>query len=148
VRTDLQSGAWIEHVPVQALTYGHKRALERSVRLVVPEGAVDEEFNLDVAALTAGLDMNAMKAAREEGLWALLITAWSYDMPVPELDKASGIVTGGASLDEVPIDDAEEITAILAPHAAKLARRPDPKSSTTSSSNGSSPARAGGSRRG
>jgi hypothetical protein len=148
MRTELASGAWIEHVPVQALTYGHKRAVERASRLSMPAGALDDELNVNVAGLIAGMDLPAMKAAREEAIWALLITAWSYDMPVPELDKATGIVTGAAALDGIPIDDGEEIERILAPHAAKLTRRPDPKSSTTSSSNGSSPARAGGSRRG
>jgi hypothetical protein len=143
VRTDLESGAWIEHVPVQDLRYGHKRALDRAVRYNVPAGAVDDEFNVDVAGLLAGFDISGMRASREEALFALLITAWSYELPVPELDKASGIVTGAEAIDELPIDDAEEIGRILAPHAEKLGRRPDPKGSTTSSSNGSSRANAG-----
>lgn len=148
MRTDLTSGAWIEHVPVQALTFGHKRAVQRATRLAIPAGAIDEDLNVNRAAMLDGMDIMGMAAARQDATWALLITAWSYEVPVPELDKATGIVTGAAALDEIPLEDAEEIEQLLAPAAAKLARQPSGKGGTTSSSNGSSPGSRSGSRRG
>lgn len=148
MRTTLESGAWIEHVPVQALTYGHKRALSRAARMQVPDGALDDEGSVSMRGMLAGMDITAWTAAKQDALWALLITAWSWDTPVPALDKGTGEITGGDALDGIPIDDADEIEAILAPHAEKLARRPDPKGSTTSGSSGSSPARGSASRKG
>jgi hypothetical protein len=43
---------------------------------------------------------------------------------------------------DYPLDDENAIEEILAPYLVKL-RRPDPKETTTSSSNGRSKARAG-----
>ena len=147
MRTDLSSGAWIEYVPVQDLKGKHKRLLDRTTKMSLPAGAISDDGSVDVGALMGGLDMFAFSAAKQDALWALLIITWSYDeLPVPQV--RDGEVMGAESFDELPLDDYEEITALFAPHAEKLARRPDPKSLITSGSNGSSPARARGSRTG
>lgn len=146
MRTTLESGEWIDHVPVQELKGKHKRLLDRHTRLAVPPGAVSEDGRVDMDAVMESVDMFAFSADKQDALWALLIDKWSYDLPVPDL--VSGEVENAASFGEIPLDDYEEIGEVLAPHAAKLARRPDPKSSTTSASSGSSPARARGSRTG
>jgi hypothetical protein len=146
MRTTLASGAWIDHVPVQDLKGGHKRKLDRTTKLALPPGAVSEDGQVDMDALMSSMDMTAFAAAKQDATWALLIDKWSYDLPVPDL--TAGGVEGSESFDEIPIDDYEEIGQVLAPHAAKLARRPNPKHSTTSASNGSSPARAGASPKG
>lgn len=138
MRTTLESGAWIEHVPVGELKGAHKRAMNRVAKPSVSPGAIDDEGGVDVRELVAGMDIGAWMEDRQDALWAMLITAWSYDLPVPELDKAAGVVTGADAFGELPLDDYEEIGRTLAPHAEKLARTPDPKSSTTSASNGSS----------
>jgi hypothetical protein len=88
-----------------------------------------------------------MDEARHDALWALLIEKWSWEFPVPVLDRASGEVSGGEVLDEVSAEDYAAIDEALEPHAKKLRRRPNPKKATTSASNGSSRARASASRR-
>lgn len=146
MRTELESGAWIEHVPIQDLKGKHKRLLDRHTRLAVPAGAVSEDGSVDIDAVMSSINMFAFSAAKQDALWALLIDKWSYGLPVPDL--VAGEVENEDSFGEIPLDDYEEIERLLTPHAAKLARRPDPKSSTTSASNGSSPARARSSRTG
>jgi hypothetical protein len=53
-----------------------------------------------------------------------------------------------ASYGEIGLDDFAEIEEILAPYMAKIQRRPDPKETTTASSNGTSRAKARSSHRG
>lgn len=145
MRTTLESGAWIEHVPISELKGKHKRALDRAGKPAVSGDAVTEDGKVDVGAVLSGMDIASWMAAKQDALWAVLIDGWSYDLPVPELDGDA--IVNAESPGELPLDDYEEIELLFEPYAAKLARRPDPKSSTTSGSNGSSPARAGGSRR-
>ena len=149
MRTTLESGAWIEHVPIQDLKGKHKRDFDRAGKPKIAPGAVDSDGSVDVGVLLAGVDVMAFSAARADALWAIIITGWSYDVPVPQHDRGSGEITGlDEALEEIPLDDYEEIGALLARFMEKLDRRPDPKQGITSSSNGSSPARAGGSRKG
>lgn len=144
MRTTLESGAWIDHVPIQDLRFGHKRKLDRHTKLTVPSGAVGEDGAVDMDAIMGAVDMVEFSAAKQDALWALVIEKWSFDLPVPEL--AGGEVENAESFDELPLDDAEEIEALFAPFAAKLAKRPNPKGATTSASNGSSRAKGNGSR--
>ena len=146
MRADLPSGATIDYVPVQELKGKHKRLLDRHTKLAVPAGVLDEDGKVDRDAIMAGINMFAFIADKQDALWALLIDKWSYDLPVPDL--VSGEIENADSFGEIPLEDYEEIERLLAPHAEKLARRPDPKGTTTSASNGSSPARAHGSRTG
>ncbi len=134
-------------MPVQDLKGKHKRLLDRTTKMPLPPGVLGDDGKVDMDALLGGVDMFAFSAAKQDALWALLIITWSYDeLPVPQV--RDGDVIGAESFGEIPLDDYEEIERLLTPHAEKLARRPDPKSSTTSASNGSSPARAHGSRTG
>jgi hypothetical protein len=141
MRTTLESGAWIEHVPIGELKGKHKRALERAGKPVLGGDSISDEGKVDVRALVSGMDISSWMAAKQDALWAVLIDAWSYDLPVPELEGDA--IVSADSLGELPLDDYEEIERLFEPYAAKLARRPDPKTSTTSSSNGSSRASAG-----
>jgi hypothetical protein len=80
----------------------------------------------------------------------MVVEGWSYDLPVPELGD-DGQVTGLDSFGELPLDDFDELERLLAPFEEKLARKPDPKApaaATTSSSNGSSRAKAAASPKG
>jgi len=146
MRTTLKSGAWIEHVAISELKGKHRRALDRAGKRTLNAAAIGDEGDVNVREMLSGMDISAWLAAKQDALWAVLIDAWSYDLPVPEVD--GDVIAGAESLGELPLDDYEEIEQVLAPYAAKLARRPDPKGSTTSASNGSSPARASGSPRG
>lgn len=144
MRTTLESGAWIEHVPVQDLKGKHKRLIDRTTRLSVPDGAVGDDGKVDVGAVMGSVDMVAFGAAKQDALWALLIDKWSFDLPVPELVGSE--VENAEAFGELPLDDYEAVTELFAPFAEKLARRPDPKGATTSASSGLSRAAANGSR--
>lgn len=149
MRTTLESGAWVEHPALSELKGKHKRALDRAGKPDVNMDAIGDDGDVNVRELLAGIDMLSIPAAKTDALWAMLITSWSYDLPVPELDMAAGIVSHADSFDELPLEDYAAIEQVLAPYDAKLNRRPDPKGSTTSASNGSSPGRrAHGSRQG
>lgn len=148
MRTTLESGAWIEHVPVQDLKGKHVRAMQRVAKMHMTRDDVDDEGEVDVGGLVERMDLAGMDEARHDALWALLITAWSYEGPVPQLDQAAGIVTGAEVLEEIPADDYAEIDEVLDAHSKKIRRKPNPKKAITSASNGSSPARARGSRQG
>jgi hypothetical protein len=148
VRTELESGAWIEHVPVQDLKGKHIRDYARVAKMRMTRDDVDDDGEVDVGGLVERMDVADMDEARHDALWAMLITAWSFPFPVPQFDRASGTVAGAEVLEDIGADDYEEIDRILDPHAKKLRRRPSPKKATTTASNGSSRANHAGSRRG
>jgi hypothetical protein len=137
MRTTFTSGAWVEHVPIQDLKGKHKRNLERVGR---PQ-PVFRDGELDREATMSGLDILSWQAAKRDAAWAMVVDGWSYDLPVPELGD-DGQVTDLDSFGELPLDDFGELEALMVPFEEKLARKPDPKGVTTSSSNGSSRAKA------
>lgn len=135
MRTDLESGAWVEHRPVQDLKAKDKDAVSLSVKMAIPiteDGEVDRSQGL--------LFSGAMQLAARNAVLARVITGWSYEWPVPYFEAAE--VHNEDSIGEIPIDDFNEIEQLLEPYLAKLRDRPDPKGATTSSSNGSSRASA------
>lgn len=146
MKTTLASGAWVEHLPIQDVKGKHIRAYRRAVSLRVPGSAVDDDGDIDRRALVTSMDLAERREARGDAVTAIIITAWSWDVPVPELDGYQ--VVNADSLGELDADDLIEVERLLEPFAAKLDDRPDPKEATTSASNGSSRARASGSRRG
>lgn len=141
MRTDLASGAWVEHRPIQDLKAKDKDAVTLSVKMAIP---VTEDGEID---RSQGLLMSgAMQLAARNAVLARVITGWSYDAPVPYFEAAE--VHNEESIDEIPLDDFNEIEALITPYLAKLRDRPDPKGATTSASNGSSRASAHPSRTG
>jgi hypothetical protein len=146
LRTTLESGAWIEHTPIQELKGIHRRKLERAGKPRVSSAAIDDSGQVNVGALMAGVDFGAFAAVKRDALWALLIERWSYDFPVPQLEETDdGLVAVGDGFDEIPLDDYDEIESLFEPFAKKLNRRPNPKAraaATTTASNGSSRASA------
>jgi hypothetical protein len=147
VRTTLESGAWIEHTPIQDLKGKHVRALARVAKPQLGGDILDEDGEVDLSAVMSRMDFGQFGQQRHDALWAIIIEAWSFDFEPPHLDGATGIITGGDALDEIPLDDYTEIDQVLAPYSRKLTAKASPKGATTSGSNGSSRARAGGSRR-
>lgn len=138
MRTTLESGAWVEHRPVQDLKGKDKRALAAlSKAKVIP----DENGDISVAQIVGSVNMFEFVADQQDAAWALLLTAWSYDLPLPAVE--GGEVVNADSFGELPLDDFEALEQLFAPYQAKLSHRPDPKGTTTSSSNGSSRASAG-----
>ena len=138
MKTELSSGAWVEHRPIQDLKAKDKDAVSKSVKMAIPineEGEVDRSQGMVFSG--------AMQVAARNAVIARVITKWSYEWPVPYFE--AGEVVWTESIDEIPLDDFNEIEDLIAPYLAKLRQRPDPKKTTTSSSSGSSKARAGGS---
>ena len=148
MRVDLPSGGWVEIVPIQDLKGKHVRTMARVAKMRMSRDDVDDDGEVDVGGLVERMDLADMDEARHDALWALLIEKWSFDFNVPQLDRASGKVSGAEVLDDIDVDDYAEIDKILDPHSKKIRRRPNPKTSTTTGSSRSSAAKAGGSRRG
>ena len=144
MKTTLESGAWVEHRPIQDLKAKDKDAVSLSVKMAIP---VTEDGEID---RSQGLLMTgAMQLAARNAVLARVITGWSYEAPVPQFEASE--VHNADSIDEIPIDDFNEIEELLAPYLAKLRQKPNPKAqtaATTTSSNGSSRASAHPSRTG
>lgn len=140
MRHDLESGAWIEITPLQDLKGKDRDRFDRVMRFGLP---ITEGGDFDtIRAVAERLDT---REVRRNAAMACFITAWSFEaggepLPVPGLDEL-GRIAHPEVIGDYPIDDETEIEAILAPYLVKL-RRPDPKETTTSSSNGRSKARA------
>lgn len=135
MKTIFESGAWVEHRPIQDLKAKDKDAVSLSVKMVIP---LTEDGELD---RSQGMAFSgAMQLAARNAVLARVVTAWSYDWPVPHYE--AGEVHGAELIDEIPIDDFNELEELLAPYLAKLRQKPDPKGATTSASNGSSRASA------
>lgn len=142
MRTTLTSGAWVEHRPIQDLKRKDKQLLAGFKRPNL-QGALTPDGKVDMDAVLAGMDVLSYVADGEDFCWALVLTAWSYDLPLPAVHE--GELLNGASIGELPLEDGEELEALFAPYQDKLRRQPDPKgaqSATTSNSNGSSPVSA------
>ncbi len=149
VRTTLESGAWVEHVPIQDLKGKHIRDYARAGKSNIDGSAVDDEGTIDVRAIVTSTDIGEQQEVKHDALWAICITGWSYEgIQVPRFDRGEGRPIGAEVLEEIPAADYAEIDELLEPFAVKLTAKPRPKGVTTSASNGSSPARASGSRRG
>lgn len=147
VRTTLESGAWVEHIPLQGIKGKHIRDYARAGKSGISEDAVDDDGQVDVRALVTGVDLGEVQESKHDALWAIVITGWSYEFPVPKFERGSGETAGAEVLEEIPGDDYQEIDLLLQPFAKKLTARVSPKGAITSSSNGSSKARANASRR-
>ena len=136
MRHDLESGAWVEMTPLQDLKGKDRDRYEKAIRFGLP---VTEVGEIDVIRGVA--QRVDPREVRRNAAMGCFITAWSYELPVPGLDE-DGRVAHPEVIGDYPIGDEDEIEALIAPYLAKL-RRPDPKETTTSSSNGRSKARAG-----
>jgi hypothetical protein len=135
LKTTLESGAWIEHRPIQDLKAKDKDAVTTAVKMVIPI-TEDGEFDRSQGMVFSG----AMQTAARDACIARVVTGWSYELPVPYFEAAE--VHDGESIGEIPIDDFNEIEELIAPYLAKLRQRADPKKGITSASNGSSRASA------
>jgi hypothetical protein len=148
MRTTLESGAWVEHVPIQDLKGRHIRDYARAGKSHIDGSAVDDEGTIDVRAIVTSTDIAEQQETKHDALWAICITGWSFDgLQVPKFDRGEGKAIGAEVLDEIPAADYAQIDELLEPFAAKLSAKPRPKVTTTSASNGSSPAKASASRR-
>lgn len=144
VKTIFESGAWVEHRPIQDLKAKDKDAVSLSVKMAIPI-TEDGEIDRSQGMVFSG----AMQLAARNAVIARVVTGWSYEVPVPYFEAAE--VHGAESIDEIPIDDFNEIEELIAPYLAKLRQKPNPKAQaagTTTSSNGLSRASGHASRTG
>lgn len=142
MRHTFGTGEWVELIPLADLRIKHKKKLIAATNSIVP---VNADGDFDRAAVLA--QHGTWQAYTElhsstqfAALVGLVVTAWSWDMPIPAV--INGALVNAGSIDEVPL----ELEDLLAPYLKRLTREPDPKEVTTSSSNGSSPAKARASR--
>lgn len=142
MRHTFGTGEWVDLIPLADLRIKHKKKLLTATNSIVP---VNADGDFDRAAV---LERHGSWQAYTElhsstqfaALVGLVVTAWSWDMPIPAV--INGALVNAGSIDEVPL----ELEDLLAPYLKRLTREPDPKEVTTSSSNGSSPAKARASR--
>lgn len=144
MRTDLKSGAWIEHRPIQDLKGKDKDAVDRVIRMSLPmtaEGELDTSHGLSI-----GMEM---QEKRRNALIARVVTGWSFTRddgsPLPVPYHEADLIVHEDSIGDYPIDDAAELDELLAPYLVKVARKPNPKAqaaATITNSNGSSRASA------
>lgn len=139
MRHEFESGEWVEVIPIQQLKLKHKtRYVNASNSLV----RLDAEGDVDKAAVSAGPGgwrgyVQMLEQVREAALIAATVTAWSYDVPLPEITP-DWLVLNVESAGEADM----ELLDLLEPYRLKLIREPDPKGMTTSASNGRSKATA------
>lgn len=145
MRHDLESGAWIDLRPVQDLKSrdrdvwddAHDQAM--GITATVSDGAID----IQRVPVTPSM----LHRMPRHALLCRLLNGWSYDLPLP---RWAGGIENEESLAELPLDDEDEIGALLEPYVARVLARPDPKgrhgATTTKSGSGSSATRPRGSR--
>lgn len=146
MRHDFPSGAWAELRPMPDLRGKDKRILD-AARFT--GYVLDEDGDPDYAATTATLGAAARRALYVANILAataaLVVTSWSFEIPVPAIG-ADRTVSGGQALDtDLSLDDLNELESILTPYALALQRQPDPKApaaATTTSSAGPSSEKA------
>ena len=138
MRHTFGTGEWVELIPLSDLRIKHKKKLYAATNAIVPMNAAGDFDAAAVISLHGSWQAYTAlhDATRFAALCALVVTAWSWEAPVPQI--TDGALIHAESIDEVPL----ELEDLLAPYMTRLTRDPDPKEVTSSSSNGSSPARA------
>lgn len=153
--TNEETTAWVDILPIQALKSKHKDAVMAAIKLYV---SLDDKGQPDLSRLP--ITMSIPKAQRNIAI-AILVSSWSFSscqfddqgapvdgteqpLPVPtwSADGAAGIITDEDSIGELDIDDLNWLEQVLEPYLAKIRFRPDPKGTTTESSNDTSRGKA------
>lgn len=147
MKVTFSSEAWVEMRGSDELTARDKAAMYDATFLPSPMTA-----DMSGARLPATVSMGLIEQQTYAVLASVIIT-WSYQFPLPKDDGSvdlEGHLTWDESLKRLPLDDWNELEEAVAPHLAKL-RSGGPKGprtpATSSTSNGTSRARAGSSRK-
>ena len=147
MRYELESGAWIDLRPVQDLKSRDRDVWDDAHDQAMGISAtVAEDGHLDIQRLP--VTPSRLSRLPRRALLCRLLNSWSYDgLPLP---RWAGGIENEESLAEIPLEDDDEIQALLDPYVEKIRARPDPKgrrgATTTKSGNGSSATRPHGSR--
>jgi hypothetical protein len=143
MRVTFESGNWVEMRSPAELMSGDRSAMHAATEIPVSSKQLNAASKGDNSILGDITFSMGMVEDQQYAVLSRLISAWSYDFPIPRLDETTtptGKPAFEDSLRQIPIDDWDEIDAAVAPHMAKL--RKGPKGKATSSSNGSSRGRA------
>lgn len=134
-----RSGQTMNIRPIQDLRAKDKDAYEAAIRFYIK---FTDDGTPDLSDLPISM---SMMAVQRNALFAQLIREWSFTgsdglvLPIPTWNTSTGEIENAASIGELPIDDYDELLEFMRPYLAKVGRKPDPKGTTTASSNGSSP---------
>ncbi len=147
----LESGETIDLRPVKGpngLKAKDKDAYEAAIKLYVE---FDDKGMPDMSGIPFSMSLTKLQ---RNALLARLLLGWSLKdddgnpLPLPAWNGEQDSIDNEASLGEIDIDSWNEIEEILEPYIAKVARKPDPKGTTTASSNGTSREKVARSRKG
>lgn len=136
---------WVDLLPLPELRIKHRDKLAEASAFGVP---MNDEGEVDRAAIAKGPGgaapfWNRYQRRRRDITVALVVTAWSWPVPVPELTPDGDLLNAESVGETSP-----ELAEIIEPYLDKLSREPDPKAGTTSTSSapssGPAPARRKG----
>lgn len=146
MRHEFTSGQWVDIRPVQDLKAKDKDAWDAAIQLNI---GLDENGQINTDDVPIGLYLMNM---RRNALLGRLLRDWSFTdedgtkLKLPAWTHEG--VVNEESIGEIPIDDFNELEELIKPYIAKVDRKPDPKGTTTATSNGSSRVRQTVRRRG
>ena len=145
MRHTFGTGEWVEAIPLQSLRMKHRDQLSELANEGTPMNADGDVDWAAIDALHGGRGRWGIRWSRRQRdiVIAMVLTKWSYDLPLPQINADGDPV----NLDSIGETD-PELAAFIKPYVEQLTREPSPKGTTTSGSNGSSPARAKASRTG
>ncbi len=130
MRHELPSGAWIDLRPVTDLKVRDREVYEAP--LMDFEVGMGPDGKPDMGGHTFSLKIPKVQ---RKALLCRLMTGWSYEWARPAW---AGGIENEESFAELPLDDWDEIEALLAPYIAKIAVRPNPKGGRSATSTSSS----------
>ena len=139
------TGESCELRPVTELTMAHR---DQVAELAAERTPLTADGDVDWAAIDAMPGGKSRWSARwtryrRDLVIATALKSWTYDLPLPQI-SADGDPVNLESIGKA----GPELASWIEPYVDCLTTAPDPKGATTSSSNGSSPAKASASRRG
>ena len=130
MRHDLTSGQWVDMRPVQDLKVRDQEVYEAP--LTDFEIGFGEDGKPDLGERKFSMKIPKLQ---RRALLCRLLTAWSFDLPRPMWE---GGIENEESFSELPLEDWQEIEALLEPYVEKIKLKPDPKGSRSGTSTGSS----------
>lgn len=123
MRHTFESGEWVDLLPIQDLKVKHRDKLIETANY---GAALNDDGEVDRAAIAATPGGPARywlryQRRRRDITVALVVQAWSYPVPVPEVTPDGELINA----DSVGETDAE-LVHLIEPYLDKLSRDPDP----------------------
>lgn len=146
MRHTFESGEWIELRPVSNLKAKDKDVYAAAVKLYVE---FDDSGKPDMSSVPFSMSIPAIQ--RDALLARLMLggDGWSFTtdggdpLPVPVWNEDLERLENHESIGELPLDDWNELEALLQPYIDKVKIKPSPKPTTTENSTGTSRRKGG-----